>query len=65
MKILLIIFGLLLVGCANKSERARVRIAIPGTGLQTFVMPIALAGELGYYMDEGLDVAIELDLAAT
>ena len=58
-KIFFIAFGLLLVGCGSKSERPRVRIAIPGTGLQTFVMPIALASELGYYKDEGLDVAIE------
>ena len=55
----LLMLCLLLAGCASKPERPRVRIAIPGTGLQTFVLPIVLARELGYYNDEGLDVAIE------
>jgi NitT/TauT family transport system substrate-binding protein len=49
---------LILGACGGKPDRPRVRLAFLGTGLQTQQMPIALADTLGFYKDEGLDVAM-------
>jgi NitT/TauT family transport system substrate-binding protein len=56
----LLVFGFLLVGCGSKGEHPRVRIANGGgTGLQMWCLPVTLAGTLGYYKEEGLDVDLE------
>lgn len=59
MKPALVLLCLLLNGCASKPAHPKVRIANPGTGFQTWSLPITLAGELGYYKEEGLDVEVE------
>ena len=49
----------LLVGCAGNNDLQHVRLVTTGSGLQMYSMPITLALQLGYYNEEGLDVALE------
>ncbi len=55
----LIVLCLLLAGCGGQAGLPRVRLAHPGSGLQTGSLPIQMAQSLGFYRDEGLDVEIE------
>lgn len=50
---------LLLTGCASNSGHPHVRIANVGAGLQMWCLPVSLAQTLGYYKEEGLDIAME------
>ena len=55
----LIALCLLQAGCGGKAGLVRVRLAHPGSGFQTWSLPIPLAQSLGFYREEGLEVEIE------
>ncbi len=57
--------GILLAGCgsAPHAQRLAVRIAVGGRAALDFI-PVYLASALGFFRDEGIDVALQ-DLAST
>ena len=59
MRTTLLAICFLFASCSGKPDHPRVRIATASTGLQIQNMPTTLAYALGYYKEEGLDVALE------
>jgi NitT/TauT family transport system substrate-binding protein len=59
MRPILLAASLFLTACSSKPDHRTLRIANAGTGLQTWDMPVTLADRLGYFKEEGLDVALE------
>lgn len=59
MRAVILLLCALLAGCGGGKGNAKVRVALAGSGLQTFSLPLVLAHGLGYYKEQGVDVELE------